>query len=97
MSVPSDNLTASYKAPNGTQEFTHAVTTPPSTPSTEDTAVYLGLLRKYTAQMQSEMNTFLTQKMDEDRKTAESTGSNSTPKIDEAKEEENYGEEVDEA
>lgn len=45
--------------------------------------------------MQKDINTFLTSKMDEEKRLAQANG-NGNAKIDEAKEEDNYGEELDE-
>lgn len=53
---------------------------------------YLAELRGKVSQLQIEINTFLTQKMEEDKKAAEAHGQK-VSEI-EAKEEENYGEEV---
>ncbi|KAK4507769.1 hypothetical protein PRZ48_001504 [Zasmidium cellare] len=70
-------LLANYKSPTSTQTISFEL--PP------DKTAYLSALRAKAVEMQSEINTFLTQKMMEDK--AVEAG-----KVDQ-KEEENYGEE----
>ncbi|RAL08567.1 uncharacterized protein BO97DRAFT_353665 [Aspergillus homomorphus CBS 101889] len=53
---------------------------------------YLAELRKQVPTLQNEINVFLTEKMEEDKKAADAQGRQLSEK--EAKEEENYGEEV---
>lgn len=63
--------------------------------STADRAKYLSSLRQIAATFQDDINRELTQRMEEDNKrAAEVSGGKGTSKQDEAKEEENYGEEV---
>ncbi|KAL8902689.1 MAG: hypothetical protein Q9207_004456, partial [Kuettlingeria erythrocarpa] len=50
---------------------------------------YLSTLRKSVTRLQDEINAFLTERMEEDKALAAKAG----VKIDEKKEEENYGEE----
>ncbi|KAF2005046.1 hypothetical protein P154DRAFT_571262 [Amniculicola lignicola CBS 123094] len=57
-----------------------------SSPSTEDRVAYLAKLQTSIKTLQADVNAFLTQKMEDDKAAA--------GKIDDAKEEENYGEEV---
>lgn len=45
--------------------------------------------------MQKDVNIYLTDKMDEEKRSAQANG-NGAVKVDESKEEENYGEELDE-
>lgn len=64
-----------------------------------DKTAYLAELRKATAKMQEQINTELTTRMEEDKaREASDANGNSASKgkgvVDEAKEEDNYGEEV---
>jgi len=64
---------------------------------TTDRITYLAALRKATAEMQETINKELTSRMEEDK--AREAASNATSKVnrakvDEAQEEDNYGEEV---
>jgi hypothetical protein len=94
MSSNSTNLTATYASPSGTHAFSHTLPSPSSTNVTEKTA-YLSALRSKNADLQSEINAFLTQKMEEDVKAAEGSASKRSRK--EEREEEMYGEEDPEA
>lgn len=94
MSATSANLTASYVSPTGTHEFSHTLPSPSANNVTEKTA-YLSALRSKSAELQSEINAFLTQKMEEDVKAAEGRPSKRSKK--EEREEEMYGEEDPEA
>ncbi|CAG8976432.1 hypothetical protein HYALB_00012650 [Hymenoscyphus albidus] len=80
-------LTATYSSPIN-PSFTHTQTLP----SPAEKTAYLAALRKATAEMQDTINKELTTRMEDDKKLAE--GATSGTKIDEAKEEDNYGEEV---
>jgi hypothetical protein len=91
--MPSENnhqsLSATYTTP-GTEEkvFDHQLPTCSSNPSTNDRVAYLMALRQKAAELQAQVNSFLTQKMDKDKIDAGvSTAA-------EEQEEENYGEEV---
>ena len=81
-------LSATYQSPESAP-FTHAqkLAAPAST-STADKTQYLSALRKATAGMQEQINNELTARMEEDKARDASAS-----KIDDAKEEENYGEE----
>lgn len=93
MSDQSTQLTADYAAPSGTHAFSHNLPTPTASNVTDKTA-YLSALRSKTADLQGEINAFLTQKMEEDAKAAEGAGKRSKK---EEREEEMYGEEDPEA
>lgn len=91
-------LTAEYTSTaNAPFTITHTLQAPPSgtaNPTVPDKTKYLSDLRRAAATMQEQINKELTQRMDEDKaKVAAESGK---PAIDEAKEEENYGEEVQE-
>jgi hypothetical protein len=94
MSSNSTNLTADYASPSGTHAFSHTLPSSSATNVTEKTA-YLSTLRSKSAELQSEINAFLTQKMEEDNKAAEGSASKRSKK--EEREEEMYGEEDPEA
>ena len=63
-------------------------------PAAEDKTLHLASLRKAVISLQIQINRELTARMDEDK--ARESGTNAAPAVDEAKEEENYGEEVQE-
>lgn len=91
-------LSATYSSPsNGKFEHVHKLPTPTSDKVSDRTS-YLGALRKATVAMQERINKELTARMEEDkvRETGNANGSkvNNGGVIDEAKEEDNYGEEV---
>ena len=94
MSSTNTNLTANYASPSGTHTFSHTLPSSSATNVTEKTA-YLSTLRSKSAELQSEINAFLTQKMEEDVKAAEGRPSKRSKK--EEREEEMYGEEDPEA
>jgi len=88
-------LSATYQSPNN-DNFTHTtkLSTPPSKKPAHRTA-YLADLRKAIVVMQEQINKELTSRMEDD-KACEAGGVRgaSTGVVDEAKEEDNYGEEV---
>jgi hypothetical protein len=83
------SLTATYTSPTSAAPnvFTSELPALSSAPSTQDRVVYLAALAACLKNLQGEVNTFLTQKMDEDKALGAS-------KADDAKFEETYGEEV---
>lgn len=93
------SFSAKYTSPtNAPFTVTHELQTPPSgttDPNVSDKVKYLSDLRKATATIQEQVNKELTQRMDED-KAREATKNGHISNVDEAKEEENYGEEVQE-
>jgi hypothetical protein len=94
MSSANTDLTAKYASPSGTHTFSHTLPSPSANKVSEKTA-YLSTLRSKSAELQSEINAFLTQKMEEDVKAAEGSSSKRSKK--EEREEEMYGEEDPEA
>lgn len=81
-------LLANYKSPTSAQTMSFELpAVPKDGGSVQDKTAYLSALRAKASEMQSEVNAFLTQKMEED-KAAETAKSS----VDE-KEEERYGEE----
>lgn len=74
-------LTAAYTSPTNTHSLSAPLPTASSSSSTTERVAFLGNLQSSLKTLQSDINTFLTQKMADD-------------KASDAKEEENYGEEV---
>lgn len=100
MSTPSDTdqttLAASYKSPTDTKQFQYALdtTVTPNTQLDNKTQTnYLSQLRASTKNLQDDINDFLTQKMEEDKKNSLESSATKSKTKDEV-EEENYGEEV---
>ena len=92
--MSSNALTASYASPSSAQVFSSSLPSLPKELNEQDVqkkTEYLAALRSQATQMQSDINTFLTQRMEED-KAAES-GSSGKSNVQEDKEEEMYGEE----
>ena len=88
MSAPAQ-LTAHYTSPGcSAKHFIHSLPELSSNPSIADRTAYLSKLRAEAIELQSSINAFLTQKMGEDNPAS------GKPAVDDAKEEENYGEEV---
>ena len=88
MSAPV-HLTAHYTSPGcSAKDFIHFLPELSSNPSTADRTAYLSKLRAEAVELQSSINTFLTQKMEEDN------AASGKPAVNDAKEEENYGEEA---
>lgn len=82
------SLKAAYIAPNASKTFALQLPAPDTT-STEGKTAYLSALRGSVTKLQEEVNTFLTSRMEEDKALASVAGQ----KVDDKKEEENYGEE----
>jgi hypothetical protein len=84
------SLTAIYTSPNvpstSPQVFTSQLPALSSPPSTQDRVAYLASLQTSLRTLQGDINTFLTQKMEEDKAIGVDKGT--------AKDEETYGEEV---
>ncbi|OCK79657.1 hypothetical protein K432DRAFT_405396 [Lepidopterella palustris CBS 459.81] len=84
------NLAATYTSPSYSSSspkiFIHPLPTLRTSIASDRTA-YLSTLRSSITLLQTSINAFLTQRMEEDN-TASAKG------VDEAKEEENYGEEI---
>ncbi|KAF2447252.1 hypothetical protein P171DRAFT_430161 [Karstenula rhodostoma CBS 690.94] len=77
------SLTATYAAPSASDPpFTHELPPLPAATDTPARTAYLAALQSATKALQDDINAFLTQKMADDKTAAD------------AKEEENYGEEV---
>jgi hypothetical protein len=101
MAVTSDEsavkLTAEYTSPDGQHTFTYSVPTSTKSETTPQTTTdFLSDLRKSAVKMQKDVNQFLTQKMEEDKAASASDGAaGNGSKVDEDKEEDFYGEEVE--
>jgi hypothetical protein len=84
-------LQASYQSPTN-EAFTHAQNIPaPASENVNEKTIYLSALRTATVEMQERLNKELTARMEEDKARE---GGATRGKVDEAKEEDNYGEEV---
>ncbi len=88
-------LTAAYTSPLITNTLHCPLPTLTPSPSKQDTISYLSALRKSVTKLQTDVNIFLTRKMEEEKERAVKNGNGASTKVDEQKEEENYGEEVD--
>lgn len=82
------NLQAVYTAPDTTKVFTHEIPAASSTDSFAAKQSHLTTLQSLVPKLQEEINVFLTERMEEDKKAQGAISEK------EAREEENYGEEV---
>lgn len=83
-------LSAIYSAPDSEEKsFDQPLPMCSQEPSSTERTAYLAALRASITEAQDQMNTFLTQKMEEDNARAGAVSAG-----DDAKAEENYGEEV---
>ncbi|KAL4784067.1 EKC/KEOPS complex, subunit Gon7 [Aspergillus varians] len=90
-----NRLHAAYTSPQLNRTFEHTINSTAPNPSDENVKVkvaYLSELRKLVPVLQNDINVFLTERMEEDKKAIAAQGRQLSEK--EAKEEENYGEEV---
>lgn len=88
------SLTAEYRSTTDAKEWSFPQQPLPAQPETKEKVSYLSALRSDITVLQSNVNRFLTERMEEDKRKAQPNG-NGAIKVDESKEEENYGEEVD--
>ena len=99
-SVPASSdvflLSASYTSPSNEPFTVSENINPPSSSGTEDKTKYLSGLRKAVSSAQERLNKELTARMDQDKAKEAGEGDKSVTGADDAKEEENYGEEVPE-
>ncbi|KAJ9608622.1 hypothetical protein H2200_006393 [Cladophialophora chaetospira] len=92
-------LSAIYESPSGRKDFAYAVSTPQAghdgSIKTDAKSKYLSELRASTKKLQEDVNKFLTEKMEEDKRAAGQHGLNgaSKEKFTDELEEEKYGEE----
>ncbi|KIX07487.1 uncharacterized protein Z518_02140 [Rhinocladiella mackenziei CBS 650.93] len=97
----SATLRATYNSPSGPTDFQHVIIAPtPDNVGSIDTQakmIYLSELRASSKMLQEEINQFLTDKMEEDKRAAgqENTSETSKQKTKDELEEENYGEEAE--
>ncbi|KAI9741188.1 MAG: hypothetical protein M1834_002901 [Cirrosporium novae-zelandiae] len=82
-------LKATYASPTDSKLFTYPLSNTSTPSNIEEKTAYLAELRESVVKLQGDINTLLTQKM-EDTKAA---GSNKQLQV-EVEEEENYGEEI---
>lgn len=87
-------LSADYNSPNGSHTFQCELPKPEENASSQ-TTLFLFALRSGTIQLQQDINSFLTARMEEDKMAAEKVGEATRSKEEEAKDEDNYGEEID--
>ena len=85
-------LEARYTSPKSSKTFAHPLNATSTDLSTEEKTAYLSTLRKTVSMLQEEVNVFLTQAMEQDKAGLAQDG----VKVDDKKEEDNYGEEVEE-
>lgn len=83
-------LKAHYGSPKTTTTFAHPLDAPSVNCATEEKTAYLSALRKSVSKLQEEVNSFLTQEMECYKALPLQDGG----KVDDKKEEDNYGEEV---
>lgn len=91
-------LTADYTSPDSIHLFTAQLpsqTTSASTQSVQEKTEFLQALRTGISQIQSDVNTFLTKRMEDEKAAADAASGASSAR--EQKEEEMYGEEDPEA
>jgi hypothetical protein len=89
-------LSATYQSPtNESFTTTYQIPAPPSDKTTDRTA-YLAALREATAALQEQINIKLTARMEEDKARESANGFAKAKGVDEAKEEDTYGEEIPE-
>lgn len=89
-------LKASYHSPSGSKVFEHVIASPQSEPpaDTQAKTKYLSELRTSTKKLQDDINIFLTEKMEKDKKNQDSHALQQ--KSADELEEEQYGEETGE-
>ena len=88
-------LRADYSAFGTTKDFQYPQNALNNQSTAKETTAYISSLRNSLLEMQSDINTFLTKKMEEDKATAATNGNGFADKVDEQKEEDNYGEEME--
>ena len=89
-SVQQSDLSAHYHAPKQAHTFSRPLPSLAADFSTMEKTQYLSTLRLAVVELQKEVNVFLTAKMEEDTAQMATKGT----KVDDVKEEANYGEEV---
>jgi len=88
-------LRADYSAFGATKDFQYPQVALGDQPAPKETTAYIASLRNSLLEMQNDINAYLTEKMEEDKAAAATNGIGIANKVDEQKEEENYGEEVE--
>ncbi|KAI1260838.1 Gon7 family protein [Xylariaceae sp. FL1019] len=93
--TPQVELKATYTSPTSARTFTSPRLSLPQSTSVQQKQTYLSALRCQTAALQERINEELTRQMGVDNQREAGNGVNGKKrKVDEAAEEENYGEEV---
>lgn len=88
MAAQQVNLQAVYTAPDATQTFQHEIPVETNADPLAAKQAHLKALQTLVPKLQTEVNVFLTERMEEDKKAQGAISEK------EAKEEENYGEDV---
>lgn len=88
MATQQISLEAVYTAPNATQTFRHEIPAETKADPLAAKQAHLKALQTLVPKLQNEINVFLTERMEEDKKAQGAISEK------EAKEEENYGEEM---
>jgi hypothetical protein len=83
------NLEAVYKSTQRNRNFQHPIPLDPTSDTATTKKTHLAALQSLVPKLQDEINVFLTERMEEEKKAQGQVISE-----EEAKEEENYGEEV---
>ncbi|CAL5874045.1 uncharacterized protein PFLUO_LOCUS8331 [Penicillium psychrofluorescens] len=83
------NIEAVYTAPQGNRSFQHPISLDPTSDTATTKKTHLAALQSLVPRLQDEINAFLTERMEDEKKAQGRVISE-----EEAKEEENYGEEV---
>lgn len=93
--MPSSQLTAHYTSPTNSQTFSFDLPSAPSPDSNvADKTAYLSSLRKNVSDMQAQVNSYLTARMEQDKRAE---GQKAAGEEQEKREEDMYGEEDPEA
>jgi len=96
MMAPQTELIATYSSPTNNHTFNYPLQTISSDASTKEKTSYITDLRTKTSQLQSDINAYLTERMEEDKAQEVAKGAAKKSARDEQREEDMYGEEVGE-
>ncbi|GAB7342340.1 hypothetical protein MBLNU457_g0563t1 [Dothideomycetes sp. NU457] len=91
--APQTELTATYTSPTTNHIFKSQLQSLSADPSTKEKTSYITDLRAKTSQLQSDINAYLTERMDEDKAQEVASGTAKKSARDEQREEDMYGEE----
>lgn len=88
-------LTATYTSPTTNHTFKSPLQSLPANPSTKEKTSSITDLRAKTSQLQSDINAYLTERMEEDKAQEVTDGTAKKSARDEQREEDMYGEEAE--